>query len=612
VKLFSGLFRKLIWLLLIGLYWTPSVENDGCTYYALTRSLVRDRDFDISADPISHIPGRLRLAAYPGMQDERPIFSGGFALGYYPFLALAPKSFPARFLMANLSEYKSEVPRADAFAIALGSLFFGLLAVSFSRKLARGSDHIALLEDDKDRKKEIKRGRRAAAWAGLLVFAGTPLMHYTLSDPSFSHAIDACALSVALYALWRARSVHAPLTWIFISGMASGASVCIRNVNFPLAVCLAIAAIFLPPAKSSSATSVFARIPAFLAGFSPFAGFQLIYNAHQYGNMMTWGYSQSGASELHSNLISMLFSYTRGYFVWSPVAGLAIAGLILLFFRDKWLSIVSLSLIAAFFGTAQFFPHWTGGASFGLRFAALLAAPLTAGLAEFLKKTRLAGMLLALPLAGFALALDTCFILPQHSPTGLKAMEIASSNFTPSDLTRITKEEYSASKESNPVNFVWKRLGEGHVPCLFPNLAASALAPGAAFVNSISGRIDDKNKNKIDGELSLYSFSDAETILNLSFWPFVDAGREQSYSYDRKAGVFNLPVKTAKGINRYRWVLDLRGSWAVWLSGASEPQYAEQRLWVPGYELLPELHIEAGAFSQDVPRVMGMDVRQEK
>jgi hypothetical protein len=55
------------------------------------------------------------------------------------------------------------------------------------------------------------------------------------------------------------------------------------------------------------------------------------------GDYFIWSYSKEGFDFLHPEIINVLFSYSKGFFVYTPVCFLALVGLIPLYKRDKYL-----------------------------------------------------------------------------------------------------------------------------------------------------------------------------------------------------------------------------------------------------------------------------------
>jgi hypothetical protein len=85
-----------------------------------------------------------------------------------------------------------------------------------------------------------------------------------------------------------------------------------------------------------------------------------------------------------------LWSSRHGLFVWTPVALLAVAGLFLLFRRDRELAGVSLAAMLLLVVSNCTVRDWWGGASFGMRRLVSGTPLLALGFAVFLDDVRLA------------------------------------------------------------------------------------------------------------------------------------------------------------------------------------------------------------------------------
>ncbi len=201
--------------------------------------------------------------------------------------------------------------------MAYGSAFYGLLAVLLSIRAARivvnASEHSGFL-------------------AGLGVWLGTPLLFYMYVAPPFSHAVS--AFGVALFvAVW----LHVRREWsvsgTFLLGICAALLAMIREQDIFIALGplfdFALALLTpnfqrLTPKKTRWLATAGAGLGGFFLGYLP----QLIaYNglngypgpAQHVQRKMYW-YAPHG--------LQVLLSPEHGFFFWTPLAILAIAGLI--------------------------------------------------------------------------------------------------------------------------------------------------------------------------------------------------------------------------------------------------------------------------------------------
>ena len=83
--------------------------------------------------------------------------------------------------------------------------------------------------------------------------------------------------------------------------------------------------------------------------------------------------------------LSVLFSSNHGLLSWTPIAGLAIAGLLLFAIRVPRVGILYLVSLMAFYVFISLYPDWAGISSYGNRFFVSLTALFVLGLGDLLE-----------------------------------------------------------------------------------------------------------------------------------------------------------------------------------------------------------------------------------
>jgi hypothetical protein len=284
-------------------------------------------------------------------------------------------------------------------AVAYGSAFYGFVAVLLSIGAARRLAGAGLL-------------------AGVLIWLGTPLLFYMYVAPPYSHACSAFA--VALFVtIW----LHVRERWTIAGTAALGLSAAlmamVREQDALLAVGPMIDFVIFfqrswgpTPTRSSlalprsagaagaaeSATSFSARQPgpanmvfpavagclAFAIGFLP----QLL--AYQ-GLNGHFGPSRLVTRKMswHApHALGVVGSPEHGFLVWTPLAALAIAGLVLLALRGganvrriAWCALIMVAIQIYVSGSVD---SWTVAGAFGQRRFVALTILLTIGLAAWL------------------------------------------------------------------------------------------------------------------------------------------------------------------------------------------------------------------------------------
>lgn len=387
------------------------IDGDGLSYYALTLSLARDHDFDLQnqkQDIQGVMAPRNEVTGKPAS-----LFSCGFGVLYAPALLLmeqipmlaAPHPYPQN----------TRIPFAHALAVFAQSVLFGFGAVLLATIFAQ---------------RKLALSPLLAAFVCLAAFAGTPLLFYTVTMPSYAHAADAF-LTTAIFAL--ALRTHESPWRCLLTGLLLSLSVLLRNNNlvfWPVAVA---AVLHYERSRRLRALLLLA------AGALPFAMTHAGFNLSQYGKLLTTGYRVQTETGF---LSEMLFHPYAGIFVWAPITVAAAVGLIAGAARRRPEAIVSLAAVALVFLSVQFQGNWWGGCSFGPRFFTHLFFFWVVGLSV------LASWKPA-PMIGFVAvaALWTFFLFNVHlvnagSVEGRKALNANNCRRTPLELISTARENY--------------------------------------------------------------------------------------------------------------------------------------------------------------------------
>ena len=368
-------------LVLLGLACTfrPVVQGDGVNYFAYLHSLAVDHDLDFRDE--------YRAAMLAGISVDPTLTATptvtGLVANFQP-VGAAVLAFP--FYAAALAIHPSGVPQfgsgfVTAFTVA--SLFYGLLALALSARLAAastGSRHAAL------------------AAAGIAVLT-TPLAFYMLYDPSYSHTFSAFAVSAFVLVWWRGRERRSPAGW-FALGLLGGLLGLIRIQDAPLA---AIALIDLPRAGSQGPDEtkflgVLQQAWPFVPGLALAFGPQLLIEHTLFGTWLPYRPAAFAPSFWPGHYADVLVSTHNGLLTWSPVFALAALGLFLL--PDRRLALAGLFAFAVELVIEGSAPDWWGGLSFGMRRFLDLLPFVVVGLAELARRAQpwvvaLGGSLLA-------------------------------------------------------------------------------------------------------------------------------------------------------------------------------------------------------------------------
>lgn len=311
------------WIVLIVLFvlslpavTTRIYSSDEIQYFAYLRSVWFDRDLSFENE-YRYFYDR-GIAKSDGFREtflERTTDTGrrinfatiGCAILWAPFYAVG-----------DLVARSSGAP-ADGFskpyvaAVAYGSAVYGFLALVLAILAAR------------------RLGLNAAIGA-VAIWLGTPLLFYMYVAPPFSHAGSAFAVALFTYVWLKVRD-HWSTRGLIALGAAGALMAMVREqdaffVAGP-ALDFALGRLIAPRGargETPGAIGVVAGILAFAVVFVPQAATYLILNGHlgphsSVGRKMNW---------VSPHALQVLFSPEHGFFVWTPLALVALAGLLFL------------------------------------------------------------------------------------------------------------------------------------------------------------------------------------------------------------------------------------------------------------------------------------------
>jgi len=161
------------------------------------------------------------------------------------------------------------------------------------------------------------------------VWLGTPLLFYMYVAPPFSHACSAFAVALFTFVWLRVRGNWGPRGMALL-GAAAALMVMVReqDVFFGLPVALDFglwASGMASQSPKSKAQSLLAAACAFAIVYAPQAAAYKIINGH-------FGPHASVANKMHwwaPHALQVMFNPEHGFFVWTPLALIALAGLFL-------------------------------------------------------------------------------------------------------------------------------------------------------------------------------------------------------------------------------------------------------------------------------------------
>jgi len=348
------------WLLLVCLFLlslpavTPRIySSDEIQYFAYLRSLAFDHDLSFENEyryfydrGIGRSDGFHETFLERTTETGRRINFGtmGCAILWLPFYAAGHAA--ARLTGAPLDGYS----KPYVAAVAYGSALYGFLAIVLAIRCAArlGLDGFA---------------------AGVAVWLGTPLLFYMYVAPPFSHACSAFAVALFTYVWLRVRDGWSPAGLAALG--ATGALMTMtreQDVFFLAGPALDFglwASQSLSQSLKPKAQGLLAAAACFIAAYSPQLVAYKALNGHfgphaSVANKMKW---------YAPHALQVLFSPEHGYFVWTPLAFVALVGLIVAAsaFRSNRVAVLLLLMFLLQIYISGSVDSWTVAGGFGQR-----------------------------------------------------------------------------------------------------------------------------------------------------------------------------------------------------------------------------------------------------
>ncbi len=328
------------------------IISDGKGYYGYLTAAFIYQDFSYSF--VEDYEARY-YPNHPSIFKEfRYQYKGQTVNKGFPGLAFLLMPF---FLAAHILALIFGLP-ADGYSLiyqyfmGFAALFYFWLGLRFTRKLmyAFGFDE-----------------KTTAAVLFLIAFA-TNIIYYTLKEGMMTHVYNFGLIAAFLFYLKNYMESRKTRS-VVISALLFGWIVSVRPTNGLI--------ILLVPfvAGSFSAVRFFlaeifsnkkSLLKVILAGLTfPFIT-MLIWYLHS-GYWLVWSYGEEGFNFLEPNFFKILFSFNRGWFMYTPLAMLSMAGMVWLFRQQRfgfwWLA----AFWVIFVYVASSWWVWTYTSNFGLR-----------------------------------------------------------------------------------------------------------------------------------------------------------------------------------------------------------------------------------------------------
>jgi len=341
---------------------------DSVVYYAVARSMLFDHDVDLRNEiEALHPEAGTYLDPVPASGLPAIVYPIGFSLLQMPWIALG-----------SAFDWLSGAPVTGYSAACLRAYYLGILTWLC---LGLSALFLWLREVGRSLGVDGPRGDITALACTAAVWPSTTLGYYTFS--AMSHVAAFAATSCFLWTWWRARDSVSAWSWAPV-GAAAGVMVLCRWQEALLLIVPAVwdARYWLRPAsaRERSAPAAWLRSRAvsaavFVAALVP----QFVVWKTIYGAWLTIPQGEGFLSFPPPFVLETLFSSQNGWFAWTPVTAIGVAGLVVgwrycpLLFGGLLAGLAAELVLVS--GVLTWHGHW-----FGLRYLTSVTPLVAAGL----------------------------------------------------------------------------------------------------------------------------------------------------------------------------------------------------------------------------------------
>lgn len=324
--------------------------SDGKGYYAYLTAIFiyDDLDYNFIEDYESKYYGHDKI------KDFRYRFDGEIVNTYFPGVAFLMLPF---FLIAHFLSMIFGFP-ADGYSIiyqyslGLAALFYLWIGLRFLQKLLK-TFHLNI--------KQI-------SLILILIALGTNINYYVLKEGAMSHVYSFAAIAGFLLLL-RHASKKFRTSNIIKAALLFGLIVIIRPTNGLVILLVPFVVgskeVFFNLIKNTFSIPKTIPLVLMATAFFPFVMMFLWYL--QSGQWIVYSYGEHGFDFTNPYFFQILFSFDKGWFIYTPLALLALGGLIWLFKNNKFQFWWGLFFMIAFIYVQSSWYCWTFTSNFGNR-----------------------------------------------------------------------------------------------------------------------------------------------------------------------------------------------------------------------------------------------------
>jgi hypothetical protein len=304
--------------------WDRSINSDGKGYYAYLPAIFIYHDLTYKF--VESYESKYYPADHSVFKEFRIQYKGKVINKYFPGLAILLLPF---FLIAHLLSYFLGFPMDGysllyQYAISIAALFYLWLGCRFTmRLLARSGASL-----------------RTAAFVTFIIALGTNIIFFAIVEDSMTHVYSFALIAMFLFYSYRYFHDNEGKYFIF-SAILFGLILLVRPTNGMILLTLPLMAWIACPEYRNPLTVIFRPVAnirhqvtgiliLFLLLLIP-----VILWHYTTGHWFVYQYGEERLHFLHPHFYSILFSYNRGWFLYTPVALISLIGIYDLWKKNK-------------------------------------------------------------------------------------------------------------------------------------------------------------------------------------------------------------------------------------------------------------------------------------
>jgi hypothetical protein len=351
--------------------WKNIITNDGYGYYAYLPAIFIYNDLNFNfVDKLKEngtIPSSAQNFLNPNNEKVNKYYVGA-AITQVPF-----------YLLGHLANIITNNP-TDGYSnyypifFQIGTIFYALLAIYILMLILRKYNIPEML----------------GAFISFIMMFGTNTYIYIVNEPTMSHIYSFAFTNI--FILYTLLYVEKQKNTYFIIAMLSfGMIVLIRPVNGIIILSLPFLAGNFKTLKESFRTLLSKTILLLGGVLSALViiSIQLIIYKIQTGSFFIYSYGDESLNLLEPNMFKFMFSYKKGFFLYTPLLALSLLGSYYIYRKNKFMFISLILFLGIIIYILSSWWNWWYGGSFSSRVMIEYYAFFAISLAFLLKYTRI-------------------------------------------------------------------------------------------------------------------------------------------------------------------------------------------------------------------------------